>query len=152
MTNSLQFPQSLRKWMDTFSHRSMRDSARYVKNSGYSMPQFFLLMQVYRQEHCGISDLSDHLEITNAAVSQLVDKLVQAGMLTRKEDPNDRRAKKVELSPEGRDFLEQGFKERYLWVDKLADALSDEEEAQVAKALEILDNVMKKVVNSDETV
>ena len=147
MTNSLQFPQSLRKWMDTFSHRSMRDSARYVKNSGYSMPQFFLLMQVYRQEHCGISDLSDHLEITNAAVSQLVDKLVQAGMLTRKEDPNDRRAKKVELSPEGRAFIEQGFKERYLWVDTLTDALSEEEQSKVAEAFDILGTAMKRVEN-----
>ena len=149
MTNSLQFPQSLHKWMDTFSHRSMRDSARYVKNSGYSMPQFFLLMQVYRQEHCGISDLSDHLEITNAAVSQLVDKLVQAGMLTRKEDPNDRRAKKVELSPEGKAFIEQSIEERYRWVDKLADALSEEEEKKVAEALNILDRTMKKIENKE---
>jgi DNA-binding MarR family transcriptional regulator len=150
MTDPLQFSQSLRKWMDTFSHRSMRDSARFVKNSGYSMPQFFLLMQVYRQEHCGISDLSDYLEITNAAVSQLVDKLVQAGMLTRNEDPNDRRAKKVALSPEGRAFLEQGFKERYLWVDQLEDQLSEEEEQKVAEALKILNNAIMKLENRDK--
>ena len=139
------FSQSLRKWMDTFSHRSMRDSARFIKNSGYSMPQFFLLMQVYRREHCGISDLSEHLETSNAAVSQLVDKLVQAGLLTRTEDPNDRRAKKVELSPEGSAFMELSIQERYRWVDKLADELSAEEEKKVAEALRILDETMKKV-------
>lgn len=150
MTDSLQFSQSLRKWMDTFTHRSMHDSARFVKNSGYSMPQFFLLMQVYRREHCGISDLSEHLETSNAAVSQLVDKLVQAGMLTRTEDPNDRRAKKVELTANGRAFIEQGFEERYLWVNKLAEALSDDEKEQVAGALEILNGVMEKVVNPEQ--
>ena len=139
------FSQSLRKWMDTFSHRSMRDSARFIKNSGYSMAQFFLLMQVYRREHCGISDLSEHLETSNAAVSQLVDKLVQAGLLTRTEDPNDRRAKKVELSPEGSAFMELSIQERYRWVDKLADELSAEEEKKVAEALRILDETMKKV-------
>ena len=139
------FSQSLRKWVDTFSHRSMHDSARFVKNSGYSMPQFFLLMQVYRREHCGISDLSEHLETSNAAVSQLVDKLVQAGLLTRTEDPNDRRAKKVELSPEGSAFMELSIQERYRWVDKLADELSAEEEKKVAEALRILDETMKKV-------
>ena len=139
------FSQSLRKWMDTFSHRSMRDSARFIKNSGYSMAQFFLLMQVYRREHCGISDLSEHLETSNAAVSQLVDKLVQAGLLTRTEDPNDRRAKKVELSPEGSAFMELSIQERYRWVDKLADELSAEEEQKVAEALRILDETMKKV-------
>lgn len=145
MTNSPQFSRSLRKWMDTFAHRSMHDSARFVKSSGFSMPQFFLLMQVYRREHCGISDLSDHLEITNAAVSQLVDKLVQAGMLTRSEDPNDRRAKKVELTSEGRAFIEQGFEERYRWVDELANALSDTEEKKVAEALSILDGTMQNI-------
>ncbi len=145
MTNSLQFSQSLRKWMDTFTYRSMHDSARFVKNSGYSMAQFFLMMQVYRREHCGISDLSEHLETSNAAVSQLVDKLVQANMLTRTEDPNDRRAKKVELTKEGRTFIEESINVRYLWVDQLADALSNEEEHKVAKALSILDEAMKKI-------
>ena len=142
MTDSLQFSQSLRKWVDTFTHRSMRDSARFVKNHGFSMPQLFLLMRVYKHEHCNISDLSDDLEITSSAVSQLVDKLVQTGMLTRKEDSNDRRVKKVELSPAGSAFIEQGFKERYRWVDELADALSDEEERKIAEALQILDHVM----------
>ena len=51
------------------------------------MPQFFLLMHLRHHEHCGISDLSEHMEITNAAASQLVDKLVQAGLLVRVEDP-----------------------------------------------------------------
>lgn len=145
MTDLVQFPQSLRKWVDTFSHRSMHDSIRFVKNNGYSMPQFFLMMQVYRREHCGISDLSEYLETSNAAVSQLVDKLVQAGLLTRTEDPHDRRAKKIELSPEGSTFIKQSIQERYRWVDTLADELSAEEEKQVAEALSILDKAMKRV-------
>ncbi len=145
MTDSLQFSQSLRKWMDTFTHRSMHASARFVKSNGYSMPQFFLMMRVYHYKDCGISDLSEHLETSNAAVSQLVDKLVQAGMLTRTEDPNDRRAKKVELTEESHAFIEESIKVRYLWVDQLAEALSDEEERKVADALSILDEVMKKV-------
>ena len=148
MTDTLQFPQSLRKWMDRFTHRSMHDSARFVKSSGYSMPQFFLMMQVYRREHCGISDLSEHLETSNAAVSQLVDKLVQSGMLTRTEDPNDRRAKKVELTHEGRAFIEESMEVRYLWVDHLADALSADEASKVAEGLSILDEAMKKVENN----
>ncbi len=150
MTDSLRFSQSLRKWMDTFTHRSMHASARFVKSNGYSMSQFFLMMRVYHHEDCGISDLSEHLETSNAAVSQLVDKLVQAGLLTRTEDPNDRRAKKVELTAEGRIFIEESIKVRYLWVDKLADGLSEEEEKKVAEALNILEKTMQRVENSDQ--
>jgi MarR family transcriptional regulator, organic hydroperoxide resistance regulator len=138
MTNATQFSQSLRAWMDTFVHRSMHDSARFIKASGFSMPQFFLLMHLHRHEQCGISDLSEHMDVTAAATSQLVDKLVQAGLLVRMEDPNDRRAKQVSLSPTGEALVEKGIAERSRWVDELAEMLNDEECRKVAEALNIL--------------
>ena len=109
------------------------------------MPQFFMLMHLHQREHCGISDLSEHMDTSTAAVSQLVDKLVQADLLLRSEDPNDRRAKKVELSPKGKALIEEGIDERYRWVDQLADALSDAEAKKVAEALQILESVMKRI-------
>jgi DNA-binding MarR family transcriptional regulator len=145
MTDAVQFSHTLRSWMDTFIHRSMHDSARFVKSSGFSIPQFFLLMQVHRHEHCGISDLSDYLEITNAATSQLVDKLVQAGLLERVENPIDRRAKKVSLSPAGEAFVEKAIAERSRWVDELAAVLNTEERRKVAETLEILTEAAKNL-------
>ena len=123
----------------------MRESARFVKASGFSMPQFFLLMQVRRREHCGISDLSENLEITNAATSQLVDKLVQAGLLERTEDPHDRRAKQVSLSPAGEAFIEKAIAERSRWVDGLATVLNTDERSKAAEALEILSAAAQKL-------
>src|SRR3990172_11474834 len=127
MIDTTQFSHTLRGWVDTFIHRSMHDSVRYVKASGFSMPQFFLLMQVHRHDHCGTSDLSDHLEITNAATSQLGDKLVQAGLLVRVENPIDRRAKQISLSPAGDAFVEKAIAERSRWVDDLIASLNAEE-------------------------
>lgn len=145
MIDHAQFSQSLRKWINTFVHRSMHDSARFVKASGISMPQFLMLMHLHQREHCGISDLSEHMDTSTAAVSQLVDKLVQADLLLRSEDPNDRRAKKVELSSNGKTLIEEGIEERYRWVNDLADALSDEEAKKVAEALEILGSAIKRI-------
>ena len=150
MIDTTQFSHTLRGWVDTFIHRSMHDSARFIKASGFSMPQFFLLMQVYRHEHCGISDLSDHLEITNAASSQLVDKLVQAGLLVRVENPSNRRAKQISLSPAGEAFIQKTMAERSRWVDELAGALSVEEKTKVAAALEILNETMKRTEIRDQ--
>ena len=145
MADPSQFSQSLRGWMDTFVHRSMRDSARFVKASGFSMPQFFLLMQVRHRHHCGISDLSEHLEITNAATSQLVDKLVQAGLLERAENPNDRRAKKVALSPKGKQLIEKGIEERYRWVEQLESNLTEAEKDKVNEALMLMVRAVEKI-------
>jgi DNA-binding MarR family transcriptional regulator len=138
MADSPSFSKTVRQWMDTFVQRSMRDSARYVKASGFSMPQFFLLMHLYRHNQCGISDLSAHMEITNAATSQLVDKLVQADLLLRTEDPNDRRARQVALSSKGKRLIEQGIEERYRWVDGLEAALTEAEKDKVNEALTLM--------------
>ncbi len=145
MADSPSFSRSVREWMDTFVQRSMRDSARYVKASGFSMPQFFLLMHLYRHDQCGISDLSAHMEITTPAASQLVDKLVQAGLLEREEDPNDRRVRQVALSPEGKQLIEQGIEERYRWVDGLETVLTGAEKEKVAEALTLLVGAVEKL-------
>lgn len=145
MTDPLQFSQSLRGWIDIFAHRSMHNSARFIKTSRISMPQFFLLMHLHRHEQCGISDLSEQMDVTTAAASQLVDKLVQAGLLTRTEDPNDRRAKQVSLTPAGEEMVEKAVTERTRWVDELAVVLSDEEKAKITNALEVLTEATKKL-------
>jgi DNA-binding MarR family transcriptional regulator len=131
--------------MDTFVHRSMHDSARFIKASGFSMPQFFLLMHLHRHEQCGISDLSGHMDVTAAATSQLVDKLVQAGLLVRVEDPNDRRAKQISLSPAGEAIVEKAIAERSRWVDDLIATLNTEEHQKVAEALQILTEAAKNL-------
>ncbi|GER78547.1 MAG: hypothetical protein JETCAE02_20570 [Anaerolineaceae bacterium] len=133
-----QISQSLREWVEAISHRTMRDQARYVKSLGFSMPQFFLLMRVYYKKQCGISDLSEHMEITAAAASQTVDKLVQLGLLDRAEDPNDRRAKQVTLSASGRELIEKSIAERFRWVDALENSLSAEQKTKIRESLTIL--------------
>ena len=139
MTNSLQVRTALRRWMEVIMTRSMHDWAHYVKSSGFSMPQFRLLMQLYYQgTACGISQISDDMSITNAAASQLVDKMVQSGLLDRAEDPSDRRAKLVTISERGREFVKAGIEQRYLWINELTEALTEEERKSISQALTVL--------------
>jgi MarR family transcriptional regulator, organic hydroperoxide resistance regulator len=138
MSESIQFSQTVRKWMDVFMQRSMSGWRQYVRASGLSMPQFSILMRLNYRGGCGISNISEHMDISTAAASQLVDKLVQAGLLERTEDPHDRRARQVTLSPKGREFIAQGIEQRYRWVDEMAPKLSLEEQAQITDALNIM--------------
>jgi len=138
MTKSVQFTQSIRSWMDVFMHRSMRGWGLFAKSTGLSMPQFSVLMQLHHKGACGMSEISERFEVTPAAASQLVDKLVQNGFIVREEDPNDRRAKLLNLTNKGRDLVQQGIEERYRWVDQLAERLTDEERVQISEALDIM--------------
>ena len=147
MKNSPQ--QAIRTWMDVFMHRSMRGWSQFAKSTGLSMPQFSILMQLHHKGSCGVSDISERFDISNAAASQLVDKLAQAGYLARTEDPNDRRAKLLELSPKGLTLLEQGKNERHRWMDELVKNLSVEEKVKVSEALTILTEAVKKSENRE---
>jgi DNA-binding MarR family transcriptional regulator len=141
MTKQIQFKKSIRAWMDIFMHRSMRGWGRFAKSAGLSMPQFGLLMQMHHKGACGMSDVSERFEITPAAASQLVDKLVQSGLIQRVEDPHDRRAKLLSLTDKGRDLIQQGIEERYRWVDELSGKLTADERAQISEALDIMTRV-----------
>ncbi|MBI5840702.1 MAG: MarR family transcriptional regulator [Chloroflexi bacterium] len=145
MTEKVQFSQITRQWMDIFMHRSMRGWSHFAKSTGLSMPQFSILMQLHHKGACGVSDISERFDITNAAASQLVDKLVQSGYLERTEDPSDRRAKVLNLTDQGRSFVVQGIQERHRWMDDLVKNLSTEERVKVSEALAILTEAAQRL-------
>ncbi|MFZ2359586.1 MAG: MarR family transcriptional regulator [Anaerolineae bacterium] len=138
MTGSLQFNQVLRQWTEVFMGRSMRDFGAYMRNHGLSMPQVLLLYRLYYQGQCGVSDIADHLAVTNAAASQTIERLVQQGLLDRSEDPNDRRAKQIALSPAGRALMQESIEARVRWMAELTTVLSPEEQDTIVAALDAL--------------
>ena len=145
MSKPVQITQPLRAWMDVFMHRSMRGWGHFAKGTGLSWSQFSILMQLHHKGPCGLSEISERFDVTAAAASQLVDKLVNAGYLERAEDPTDRRAKLLSLSTQGEKLINQGTEERYRWMDDLAAVLSTEEQGKVSEALVLLTNAVKKM-------
>lgn len=145
MTSTSQFIQTIRQFMDFAMHHTMRERAHFAKATGLSMPQFGILMQLHYRHNCGISDLSERFDITNAAVSQLVEKLVQSRLIQREEDPSDRRAKLLNLTEKGRELIQQGIEERYRWVHQVAAKLTPKERAKVSEALEIITQAAREL-------
>src|SRR5687768_8246736 len=145
MTAIPQLIQTTRQFMDFAMHHSMREHAHFAKASGLSMPQFGILMQLHYRGNCGVSDIGERFDITNAAASQLVEKLVQSRLIQREEDPHDRRAKLLNLTEKGRELIRQGIEERYRWVDQLVGKLTVEERAKVAEALQIMTQAAKEL-------
>lgn len=145
MTKTLPISQSLRSWMDIVMHRSMRGWMTFAKSTGLSMPQFSILMQLHHKGPCGMSEISERFDITAAAASQLTEKLVQGGYIERAEDPNDRRAKSIQLTPKGRELVEAGMTERYRWMDELVSKLSAEDKPKVIEALIVLTEAAKQL-------
>ena len=145
MTSTPQLIQTIRHFMDFAMHHSMRERAHFAKATGLSMPQFGILMQLHYRHNCGVSDIGERFDITNAAASQLVEKLVQSRLIQREEDPSDRRAKLLNLTDKGRNLIQRGLEGRYRWVDQVAGKLSAEEREKVSEALKIMSQAAEEL-------
>jgi MarR family transcriptional regulator, organic hydroperoxide resistance regulator len=146
MTNSVQLTQVIRQSMDVLMHRAFREQAHFVKSTGLSMAQYGILMMLhYQRQQCGISDISSRMEITNAAASQLVDKLVQSGLLERTEDPRDRRQKQLKVTEKGQELINTGIQARSRWVDEVIMVLTPEQVEAVTAGFSILTEAAKRV-------
>jgi DNA-binding MarR family transcriptional regulator len=70
---------------------------------------------------------------------------VQSEYIERAEDPNDRRAKVLQLTSKGKDLINAGVEERYRWLDELVKKLSTDEKSKVHEGLSILTEAAKKL-------
>jgi DNA-binding MarR family transcriptional regulator len=106
-------------------------------------------MKLYYHASCDISDVGVHLGVTNAAASQMVDRLVQLGLLSRTEDLQDRRVKKLTLTPHGRSLIGDSIEARKRWMEKLTTSLTFEQQHSIINALTLLTETARKLEGPD---
>jgi DNA-binding MarR family transcriptional regulator len=66
-----------------------------------TLPQFKLLVIVSRLQYPAVGLIAEHLGISESTASYLIDRLVEAGLVQRSDDPADRRRVRVRVSPSG---------------------------------------------------
>jgi len=145
MTSSTDLSEMIHQLMDVITTRSMKERAHFIKAAGLSLPQFGILMHLYYNNSSGVSYLSEYMDVSVAAISQLVDRMVQNGLVERTEEPNDRRAKHLTLTREGRALIESGLAKRYIWVDTVMKRLTPKECKQVEQGLDILAHHLQQI-------
>jgi DNA-binding MarR family transcriptional regulator len=138
MTTPLPLTQGLHEWAEIFMRRSMRDFAEFSRQSGLSISQLNALMRIRHEGTCGVSDLGDHLGVTSAAASQMIDRLVQMGYLTRGEDPLDRRVKSLRLTESGKALIGEAIDARRRWMEALTEVFTSAQQQAIVSALVLL--------------
>lgn len=133
-----QFIPILNQWIAVFMHRSMQNLNRFSKERAISMSQLFALTFIHHQGMCGVSDIGEGLGVSNAAASQLTDKLVQQNLAERTEDPADRRSKQISLTAKGVQLIKDSLVARHSWFHDLESNLSEHEKLQVINTLKVL--------------
>jgi DNA-binding MarR family transcriptional regulator len=130
--------QILLDWSTVFLQVSMADFMRYARETGLSFPQLNVLTHLYYRGPTEVLHLAGEMLGSPAGASQMVERLVQAGLVERVESAEDRRVRRVHLTPRGHQVVADSIAARQAWVERLVDALTEEQRAQIDEALTLL--------------
>ncbi len=125
--------------------RAIREQMRSGRVAGMSVAQFRLLLFVRRNPGTSLSHLADHLGTTLPAASQLVERSVQAGFVTRAQHPKERRRVELRLTEAGDVALAECDARTRAW---LCDLLSSMDQAELDRLVVTLGD-LKSILTSE---
>ena len=92
-----------------------------------------------------VNVIGPRVDLTPGSISVAVDRLYGRGLVSRTEDPDDRRVRLVDLTAEGRQLIETVFRRHAANLERIMGVLSCEERL-------LLEGLLKKVVRHAEFV
>jgi DNA-binding MarR family transcriptional regulator len=113
---------------------------RVIDESGLSFVQTkgLLALATSESEHLSVKLLAEQLNISLPSASRAVDELVRAKLVTREEDPDDRRMRQVALTARGRGLAGEIIAARLEGLERFAASLGRDERRKLAAALDAL--------------
>ncbi|MCX7834855.1 MAG: MarR family transcriptional regulator [bacterium] len=109
-------------------------SAKVLNEAELTLPQFQTFSAFSFQEEWNLTDLSKYLQIKLPATSELVDRLVKADLLSRKQNPLDRRKTMISLTKKGKQFLQRRRKRLLTGYERLLTKLSLQDQKRIERA------------------
>lgn len=103
--------------------------------SGVTLPQLRVLTVAGEVGKLSNADVARTLDIHISNASRLCDRLVQAGLLNRRDSPTDRRQVELTLTASGRALVAAVTEHRRTAFTHILAAMSPSEQAELARAL-----------------
>jgi DNA-binding MarR family transcriptional regulator len=131
--------QAVKLWLRLLSCTNLVEAeirGRLRKEFGITLPRFDLMAQLERNPGgLKMNELSRRLMVSGGNVTGLTDQLEKEGLVARSDDPGDRRAYTVKLTPAGRTLFARMAAVHEQWVIELFSGLSSTEKTQVHRLL-----------------
>lgn len=95
------------QFVNAISDQSFSEMLTYLHRSGISLPRYSVLRILERQPGMTTSALADELHLTLGSTSQLIDRLELDQLITRQDDPHDKRIRRIYLQEQGLQIVYQ---------------------------------------------
>jgi len=109
-----------------------------IAKAGLCLTDFAALEAVLHKGPLTISEIQDKVLLASGSMTAAVDRLEKLGLIIRTASPSDRRARVLELTPEGKRLAASCFEHHAKDLEALMAALSEKEREQVYGSLKKL--------------
>jgi DNA-binding MarR family transcriptional regulator len=130
--------------------RIIQDFMQFMHETGLSRPQIHALLHIFHAGECPISDIAALADSSPAAASQLVERLVQQGLVQRTEDPHNRRVKKLRLTEKSLRLIQRGVTSNH-FLAELMEAMPARHRQAVHQAFGYLAEASQRIHSSPDS-
>ncbi len=109
-----------------------------VSNAGMGLTDFMILEALLHKGPLTITEIQGKILLASGSMTAAVDRLEKKGMIVRRAIVQDRRARRLELTREGRQVIERIFREHAAEFESLVSVLGDGEKRQTYASLKKL--------------
>src|ERR1700736_6775527 len=116
-----------------------------VKRTKLGDSDFRVLEALLHKGPLPVNTVGPKVWLTPGSISVAVDRLVKKGLVSRKDHPDDRRVRQVELTAKGRALITRGFQEHAAAMETAVSVLSKKERLALLRLLKKLGKHAAKI-------
>src|SRR5947209_17827634 len=105
-------------------------AAQSIERTELGDSDFRILEVLLHKGPLPVNTIGPKVWLTPGSISVAVDRLVKKGLVSRKDHPDDRRVRRVELTAKGRALITRGFREHAAAMENAVGVLSKSERSE----------------------
>ena len=150
MSMSLSFPESSAEISSAFIETLVLIHRNFYRNLTTPVPlnQFATLMTLRLEKQATLSEIGQRLQISKQQMTNICDKLLHAGLITKRQDSEDRRRMLISMTSAGEKILDdQNELVRQRFLSSLR-GLSEEERTELRHSITNLNHYIEKMAST----
>lgn len=140
---SLKNVTNIEKYLRRIDYIIRKKGREILLDFNITVPQFTALQILINQGNMTIGELSQKMALACSTITDLIDRMEKAELVSRKRDEQDKRVVRIEVLPKGYNILEEVLKKRIEFLNSKLTNLSYEEKESLDNGLESLYKAME---------
>lgn len=145
MTNRKQLIEEILGSFSIIKRKIFGGGFNLAKKLGITPTQWQLLHIIIHHKDIGVKEIAEHLGNTSSAATQMIDRLVEDGLLIRESNAEDRRALNIKISNKSKKHLIKVREKVSKHLSDVFSVLSDKELEEYNKINKIIiDKILER--------